>query len=340
VLGLAAALFFVIGAASARACINVNIGPTSVTAADGGPAGSLGPGDVIGFSISGVEQEAAWEAGIVGYGTPVKGTGDGRTIEGKVVVPAGASFDGPVKLVVSVEHSDIDNGTLSVASKVTIDPATSTFDYAGGSSSPSPSPPPPTPAPATAPASSAPATGGGGPAGPPTDPPRHPSPRAPAGRAPAATPPASSAGYHHSQPTVRARVSASASASPLASTRPIARSAATRPRIASAPAPKPAPEQRSPRRTRTIEKPLPHPKLLPASGRVADARRTHARLWLLAPALLLLAGGLFAGGMLVKRHRRSIPGPAAQELELEAELQEMVAEARAQRELPARSRRT
>jgi hypothetical protein len=213
VLGLAAALFFTVGVGSGHACISINIGGSGDGAALGGSPSSVEPGGMITFTITGLESGAHWQAGIEGHGVYASGEAGDGAVSGSFAAPDLGSWNGPINLVVTAEHSDIPDGTTSRASTLTI-------DYLGN---PVPPPPPPgggvTPPPPPAPTSGAKPTPTGasvpggsiGPAAPPTSGPP-PTGSGPSGPAPppsthtAAVPPPPRATAHAVEPSAtRAR---------------------------------------------------------------------------------------------------------------------------------------
>jgi hypothetical protein len=74
---------------------------------------------------------------------------------------------------------------------------------------------------------------------------------------------------------------------------------------------------------------------VPAHRRAAPAGTRDLPAWWVAVAALVLGAGIAASGVLLKRHREPAPSPPSGiELAVEAELQEIIAEARAREARP------
>jgi hypothetical protein len=313
-IGLAAAFFLTSGVGSAHACINVHIGayPTAAHA-----------GDVVQYSVSSLEVGASYTISVNGS-IVADGTATGDIVRGPFTMPNLGAQQATVTLGVTFDHSEIDGARGVDTTKVTYEPV------AASPPAPPPAaaaPPAPAPAPAAAqPRASQPVPRTTAPSEPtqPQPGPRISRPAAPRAirTGPVATrmPAASTGGRPSVRPQLRV------AAAPTALREPTRRAAPSRTPRAAPPRPHVLP-QIGARRAAPVQ----------PSARAAPADERQRPLWWFAAALLLAGGGI-AGGVILKR-RRPTPSPLKDDLALEAELQEMIAETRA-RELRSDLTRT
>jgi hypothetical protein len=312
-----------VGADSAHACINVGIA--------GSPA-IVHAGDLVHYSVSNVGQDASYtisfNGSVIKEGVQEQAE---APIAGTFTMPDLGSKTRQVVLGVAFDHSEIDGAQGVKTAPLTYEP-TAAPPPAPPPGPPPPPPPPPPPAPppqvkrrvVAHPArhSARPAiflTPAGHPARVPvvvkaiekTTPKPAPTPRFGHGGSGGGSPPARPLGPPPTGPTIAAAAPAPADRHPLG---------------------RPAQARGAPKQVR-----LPQPRVTAAPSPILAPR--HPFQWLVAAivTLVLLAGGGAAGWM--RAHRRGRPPDAEPEvtsLEVEAELQEIVAEEQAKRTLPSR----
>ena len=307
-IGVAAALFFISGVGSAHACINVHIGayPSAAHA-----------GDLVHYSVSSLEAGAGYTVSVNGS-VVAEGKATGDAVGGTFTMPNLGAQGTAVTVGVTFDHSEIDGARGADTTKVTYEPV------AASPPAPPPAsaqPPPPAPAPAAAqPRTAKPVPGKAAPtARTQPQPVQHISRPAAAqaartGANATRVPAAASADRPAVRPHLRMAVTPVALREP---TRRVAPSTVTHRPRAAAPRPHVLPQTRSVRAA---------PVRASASAVSATGRRFA--VWWLAAILLLVGSGTAAAGVILRR-RRPTPSPLEDELAVEAELQEMIAEARA-----------
>jgi hypothetical protein len=289
-----------VGAGLAQACLNINIGPTGLAVGPRGPEAH--PGGPVGFTISHTITGARWTVSVDGRSV-ASGVAEGDSVSGAFTLPDLGGATRVIDLGVTVEHEDIEGTSVSSTTPILyVVPSAAERPPAGTTSGPSPPASRPSPARAAAPPRSR------------AEPP-------PARHARTRASPAPTRATQVEQPATPR-----AAAKPTTQPKPVSRRAVT-PRAA---ARKPAPQAARPQRPAT-------PSLAPIARAVRqparpDPSRTMPVQWLLAGALLaLLLGAAGAGRRLVRRREGPRPEPDRRSVELEAELQEIIAEERARR---------
>jgi hypothetical protein len=312
----AVAAWLVAGTGAAHACISVHIGAYP---------GSAHAGDPVRYSVSNLEPGAHYTISFNGAVIAQGVKGDGP-VGGDVTMPDLGSESRPVLLSLSFDHSEIDGAQGIDTTFVTYEPT----------APPAPPPPPPPTSPAPPP-----------PAAPPTARVPHVVPHPvlrihPAPRAPATHDTTSRRGA--SKPLQRTPTTAAAPAHALA---PPASHAVTAVRgliRQQTPSTAPAIEQRV-HRTAPVHPPGRMTRATPAELRplvaaLPRSRRSHGvhMGWLLLGLVALFVLGLnaAAGFVYVRRSPRPRGGDEIARPEIEAELQELIAEERAKRELATR----
>ena len=306
------------GGGGALACTNIHFGVMTP---------NVGRGGTIHFTISNLVTGASWTVGVEGGGSLSGVAAQDGAVSGDLTMPDLGSSSRTVRIGGTVAHDDIENSPWPLSGEVTYDPPPPP-----AAEQPAPAPTPtPTPEPVAAPAQPVAAQ-------PPTPEPQ-PAPAPVAAAAPAATPvPVAQPAHRRTVRPVATRAAVSPSHA-----RPAARSVQRPGRVATSrparhtipharraqPRAHPPPHRvghapRARRAARTLRPDLPTIRAVPVPRHVVTApRRSFAWLPLALGALLLLAG-CGGGAFVVVRRRPRGPTPD----EIEAELQELIAEER------------